>query len=192
MKTIVFLVLTLTSLHLQAQDKPYYYEIPAEPEVYTATTAVARMVDGLGFRYFWATEGLRAEDLQFKPSAEARTSFETVQHIYGLTYVLLNTVQGKPTGANDADLSTFEDYRNATLENIRQASEILKKPGTDLKDLPMVFQRANGNREYPFWNLINGPISDALWHIGQVVTFRRSSGNPLPAGVNVLEGTKRD
>ena len=42
MKTIVFLVLTLTSLHLQAQDKPYYYEIPAEPEVYTATTVFAR------------------------------------------------------------------------------------------------------------------------------------------------------
>ncbi|MCB0600739.1 MAG: hypothetical protein KDC28_05910 [Saprospiraceae bacterium] len=191
MKKLLLVLAVISSLSLYGQDKPYYYEIPPVPETYTATTAVARMVDGLGFRYFWATEGLRDEDLQFKPSAEARTSFETIQHIYGLTFVLLNTAQGKPTGPNDANLTTFAEYRNATLENIRQASEILKQPETDLEELPMAFQRSGGTKEYPFWNLINGPISDALWHVGQVVTFRRSSGNPLPAGVNVLEGTKK-
>jgi len=66
----------------------------------------------------------------------------------------------------------------------------LKKPGVDLEELDMIFQRGNSKNEFPFWNLINGPISDALWHVGQVVTFRRSSGNPFPAGVSVLTGTK--
>jgi len=191
MKLVIIILTAISSISLYSQDRPYYYEIPAAPETYTATTAIARLVDGLGFRYFWATEGLRDEDLLFKPSEEARTSFETIQHIYGLTYVLINTVQGKPTGPSNANLTTFTDYRNATLENIRQASEILKQPETDLEELPMAFQRSGGNKEYPFWNLINGPISDALWHVGQVVTFRRSSGNPLPPGVNVLEGTKK-
>ena len=30
---------------------PYYYEIPAAPEMYSAANVIARMVDGLGFRY---------------------------------------------------------------------------------------------------------------------------------------------
>jgi hypothetical protein len=42
--------------------------------------------------------------------------------------------------------------------------------------------------EFPFWNQINGPISDALWHCGQVVMNRRASGNPLQLGVNVFVG----
>jgi hypothetical protein len=41
---------------------------------------------------------------------------------------------------------------------------------------------------FPFWNQINGPISDALWHCGQVVMNRRASGNPLQKGVNVFIG----
>jgi len=191
MKIIVFALLTLP-LTVIAQEKPYYYEIPEAPGEYSAATVAARLVDGLGFRYFWATEGLREEDLSFKPSEEARTSLETIQHIQGLTKVLLNTVQKKPTGGGNNDLSTFVDFREATLENIRQASEILRKADAHLEEMPMIFQGKDSTREYPFWNLINGPISDALWHVGQVVTFRRSSGNPLPSGVSVLQGTKRD
>ena len=188
---ILILVLLILPLTMDAQDRPYYYEIPAAPADYTAATVAARLVDGLGFRYFWATEGLREEDLNFKPSEDARTAFETIQHIQGLTKVLLNTVQKKPTTGGEDGLTTFTDYREATLENIRQASEILRMADADLEEMPMIFQ-GNSTREYPFWNLINGPISDALWHVGQVVTFRRSSGNPLPSGVSVLQGTKRE
>jgi len=54
----------------------------------------------------------------------------------------------------------------------------------------MIFEQGSNKSEFPFWNLINGPISDALWHVGQVVSFRRGSGNPLPNGVNVLTGVK--
>lgn len=176
-----------------AQDKPYYYEIPAAPENYSPATVVARMVDGLGFRYFWATENLTDEDLSFKPSDDARTSFETLQHINGLTATLLNTVQQKPnTGGGGEAKSSFMELREETLSNIRQASEILKQADILLEELPLIFQGSSSSTEYPFWNMINGPISDALWHVGQVVTFRRSSGNPLPKGVSVLSGTKRD
>ena len=40
----------------------------------------------------------------------------------------------------------------------------------------------------PFWNLINGPFSDIIYHTGQVVAFRRISGNPINPGVNVFVG----
>jgi hypothetical protein len=189
----LFLGLLINSITLiSAQDRAYYYEIPPAPDSYSATSVAARLVDGLGFRYFWATEGLREEDLTFKPSAEARTTYETIQHIHGLTSVLLNTVEKRVSGSGGDQPENFEKLRLTTLDNIQRASEILKDPLSNLEEMPMIFQRSGGNMEYPFWNLINGPISDALWHVGQVVTFRRSSGNPLPSGVSVLSGTKRD
>lgn len=58
----------------------------------------------------------------------------------------------------------------------------------DLVKYKMVFKRESGTRELPFWNEINGPIADALWHVGQVVSLRRSSGNPFNPKVNVLTG----
>jgi len=39
----------------------------------------------------------------------------------------------------------------------------------------------------PFWHIINGPISDALTHIGQINSFRRLAGNPTPKA-NVFVG----
>ncbi len=36
--------------------------------------------------------------------------------------------------------------------------------------------------------MLNGPISDALTHVGQVNSFRRLSGNPV-YGANVFTGT---
>ena len=188
---LILALLLSASISMSAQTKDYYYQIPDTPATYTASTVAARLVDGVGFRYYWATEGLTEKDLQFKPSEEARTSFETLEHIKGLTDVLLNAVNKRPTisGVEQKKLS-FAELREATLKNIQTASEILKNSSANLEDFDMIFQRPNGSSEFPFWNLVNGPISDALWHIGQVVTFRRSSGNPLPQGVNVLQGKK--
>ena len=61
----------------------------------------------------------------------------------------------------------------------------------ELKAFKIVFQRGDNRSEFPFWNQLNGPIADALWHVGQVVTFRRSSGNPMNPKVSVLQGNVR-
>ncbi len=175
-----------------AQDKPYYYQIPDTPATYTAATVAARLVDGLGFRYFWATEGLTENDLAFKPGNDTRTSFETLQHIDGLTKVLLNAVNKKQNAGGAAEKLSFVELRQQTLQQIKEASLILKQPNAMLEDFDMIFERGGSKQVYPFWNLINGPVADALWHVGQVVSFRRSSGNPLPTGVNVLQGIKKD
>lgn len=174
------------------QDLPYY-EIPAYPESFTAETVAARMIDGLGFRYYWATEGLRPEDLAFQPSEGARTSEETIDHILGLTNMILNSVQQLPNGQGGGDApTTFAEKRQRTLENLKTASDILKGGEGTLADYPIVFQRGENRSEMPFWNQINGPIADALWHVGQVVTFRRSSGNPFNSKVSVLSGRVRE
>ena len=81
-----------------------YYEIPANPDTFSAENVVARMIDGLGFRFYWATDGLRPEDLAFRPSPEARTSEETIDHILGLSRVILNAVEQKPNVQTAGDL----------------------------------------------------------------------------------------
>lgn len=192
MKSIFTLALLLTiSLQMSAQDqKDHYYNIPDAPKEYNAGTVVSRMIDGLGFRYYWATYKLRPEDLSYKPSKDARTTEETIDHILGLSQVILNSALKVPNEKPQPEM-TYAEKRKKTLENIRKASAIFKK-SKDLSEYKIVFKREDRTSEYPFWNQINGPISDALWHVGQVVSFRRASGNPFPKGVSVLRGTKRD
>lgn len=190
MKKIFFVSLLFITLSMDAQNKPYYYQIPDTPTTYTAANVAARLVDGLGFRFFWATEGLVQKDLDYRPSEGARSALETIEHINGLTTVLLNAVNKVPSGAASTEKYSFSELRDKILLNIKTASDILKKGDANLEDFDMVFDRPTGKIEYPFWNLINGPIADAIWHVGQVVTFRRASGNPLPNGVNVLTGKK--
>lgn len=178
---------------MTAQDLPYR-QIPDYPTSYSAGTVAARMIDGLGFRYYWATQGLRAEDLAFKPSEEARTQSETLDHILGLSQVILNAALKKPnTGAERDTTLTFDNKRTLTLNNIKQAADILRKaPDSEMVEFKVIFSRGENAVEYPFWNNINGPIADAIWHCGQVVTFRRSSGNPFNSKASVFSGKLRE
>jgi hypothetical protein len=84
----------------------------------------------------------------------------------------------------------FNEIRKITLENFKVASSILRSSSDeDLTLYTLKFKQGGKLIEYPFWNHINGPISDCLWHTGQVVSFRRLSGNPISDKVNLLSGT---
>jgi len=168
-------------------EKLPYYEIPDYPENFTAGTVSARMLDGLGFRYYWATEGLREEDLNYKPSEEARTCGETIDHILGLSIMIVNATLKKANGTDGKESElTFTQKRKQTLSNIKTAAEILRL-SEDVSQYKLIF----GEREIPFWNSINGPIEDAVWHCGQIVLLRRTSGNPYNSGASVFSGKVR-
>ncbi len=199
MKYRLFIVFSFTflSTFVMAQNDNSslpYYKIPEAPKKFTATNVAARMVDGLGFRYFWATEGLRKEDLEFKPSENGRTAEATIDHILGLSRVIVNAVQQKPNiRPAQQETLTFEEKRKQTLLNIKTASDILKSSkAKSFDNFDMVFKSDDRTSTYPFWNVINGPISDAIWHVGQIVSFRRSSGNPFNSKVSVLRGELRN
>ena len=184
MKTGFFCIFMFVSLTAIAQrDSLPYVSFPPAPDHYSAGTVVSRLLDGLGFRYYWATEGLRPVDLTFRPSLQARTSQETLEHIYSLSAMII-TVFGVNQSAAVQNKS-FDELRKATLENFKKASTIVAGySNADMEKLKIDF---NG-QQLPFWNMINGPISDCLWHIGQVVSFRRSSGNPFSNKVEVFLG----
>ena len=183
MKKITLLLAFMTSIGM-AQDKEIlpYYEIPEHADSYTAGSVASRMLDGLGFRYYWATEGLRVEDLEYKPSESGRTSAETIDHLLGLSNFILNSISTEKS-SDSTEVLTFIEKRKQTLLNIKKASEILRT----IDDISQF-----DNDRFPFWNIINGPISDALWHCGQVVMLRRASGNPFNSKVNVFSGKLRE
>jgi len=187
---ILFIVCIMTKAQEPVSDLPYH-QIPDAPEAYSQGSIAARMVDGLGFRYYWATEGLRAEDLQFRPGTDSRTTEETIDHILGLSNVILNSALHKANEGMDTSGFNFEQKRRMTLENLKTAADIFRK-SNDLSEFTVVFKRQDGSSEFPFWNQINGPISDAIWHCGQVVSFRRSSGNPFNSKASVFMGKLRD
>lgn len=185
----ITIILFFGSIFCSAQDKTLpYYEIPDRPPHYTAGTVAARMIDGLGFRFYWATESLRTEDLNYAPGPSTRTSLQTIEHIYGMSIIILNSTTGT-VNETPAPTLPFADMRKQTLLNLKAASDHLKKlSDEEISKLKMVFRRDSQVSEYPFWNELNGPIADCLWHVGQVVSFRRASGNPFSDKVSVLTG----
>lgn len=191
MKSLFVFAACCMTILTYGQDLPFR-EIPAPPSTYSANTVLLRSIQGLGFRYSWATEGLRDVDLAFKPSEDGRTTRETLEHIHGLCGVIANAVVSKPnTSSSSADMS-FSDLRKETLLRLKEAADVLEKDATDFSTQKIIFVSDRGNSEFPMWNLFNGPLEDAVWHVGQIITFRRSSGNPYNSKASVFTGKVRD
>lgn len=190
-----FLALTLT---LNAQNDMNtalpYHEIPEAPQDYTSGNVIARTIDGLGYRYYWASDSLTQKDLNYKPSEDARSLFETLEHLHGLSQVIANAPQNITNIRGGEKVErTYETLRKETLENFKKASDILRgKDAEAVASYEIVFQNGENTFSAPFWNMLNGPIGDALWHAGQLVVMRRASGNPINPKVNVFNGKNRE
>ena len=187
---LLLLMVPFTSF---GQEALPFDEIPPAPEEYTACNVMARTIEGLGFRYRWATEDLTESDLKYQFSESSRTLEETIDHIYGLAETIVNAVEFKPS-VRPLDIGgmTYEEKRSKTLMFLKTSAEILRKSkDSDLNKMNIVFKRGETESSFPFWNHLNGPIADALWHTGQVVASRRASGNPFSSKVSVFMGRVR-
>ena len=184
---LIFLI-SFTSM---AQELPFS-SIQPSAESYSAGTSISRMIQGLGFRYYWATDGLREQDLSYRSTSEAKNTMETIQHIYGLSKTILNTAKNTPSLRPSLKPPlTLEELRGKTLNHLKEAATLFENINeAQLDYLNIIFERGGKQTKFPVWNLINGPISDAIYHTGQVVSFRRTSGNPISKGVNVFLGVK--
>ena len=186
---IYFLLIYVFSLNVSssAQSELPYKEIPSYPANYTQSTVVSRMIDGLGYRYYWATENLRRSDFDFRPDTLARSTFETMEHIYGLSFMILNASKNQVNERRNLFQMTANELRSATLDNLKLASEEIVLVDS-MEELNILFQSSTGRKALPFWHVLNGPLADAIYHTGQMVSFRRTSGNPMNPKVNVFMG----
>ena len=160
----LFLFFIIISGHMQSQDQLPFKSIPKYPDNYKSGNIIQRMIQGLGYRYYWATEGLTDKDLKYRPSNKAMSAFETLEHIYGLAETINNTSLKKVNYRPYRDTpENFESIRRETLNHLQLAA----------------------NR---YSDLSYDEISDAIYHTGQIVSFRRTTGNPMKKGVNVFIG----
>jgi hypothetical protein len=171
-----------------------YKEIPEYPEHYTAGTVLGRIVDGIGFRYRWATQGLTEQELDYRPGKSCRSIHETVTHIHNLVVMATTGLTGQRYSLPEpSETKPFDKLRQATLVDIQKLSEQLKAvPNENFEEMPIRLKLGDDDLDFPFWNAINGPVADALYHVGQVVSYRRAAGNPIDPQVNVFLGKRMD
>jgi len=153
-----------------------YYRIPEAPDSMSATTVLIRLIDGLGFRYRWATEGLRVEDMEFQPCISSMRVWELLAHIHGLLLVSEGFITGKEL--EEITPVGLEERRRKTLEAMVRIREALIELDDEFLGNRM-YSPPWDEREFPIWNLINGPMSDALTHVGQIASWRRINDNPI-------------
>ncbi len=192
---ITLFFITCNSLLMSQSDLDYYHTIPQSPDTLTATTLLVRSIDGLGFRYYHATDGLTVTDLEYTAGNGSRMVIEVLQHLLGLVEMVSNTVHNEPNirPQSSTDSMSYEELRAATLSTLKDARDkALTLTDTELAKCQIIFLRAGETSEYPIWNLINGPLADAMWHTGQIVSHRRAAGNPINPKISVFSGTVRD
>ena len=191
MRNILITLIFLFTLSINAQtdkkeiDLPFS-EIGEYPADFSQANIISRMIEGLGYRYYWATKSLTENDLNYKSSEDARSTIQIIEHIYSLTMMISSSFEKKEFKFTSVTYN-YDELRTKTLLKLKYIHDELRS-NPDFSQLFIKFERGGTKMEFPFWNQINGPISDALWHCGQVVMNRRSSGNPLHSDVNVFVG----
>ncbi len=107
--------------------QPTFESIGDYPEAYTAENVLIRLISGLGYRYYWATKDLSERDINYRPSPEASSCSETLEHIYSLTQTTKNVIFDIPNvrPQEDSNMNHIQ-LREATLNTLHLAVEHLK------------------------------------------------------------------
>jgi len=108
--------------------------------------------------------------------------------LYDLSNMMLRLTKTDFKQEMEKEKMTFAEMRRQTLLNFQAFSDRIQSS----KELSEFTIRKAGEITVPFLNIINGPISDVIWHAGQVSSFRRSSGNPINSKANHFSGTVRE
>jgi len=164
----------------------YFVQIPETPSEINSTNCIARMIDGIGFRYYWATKDLINSDFLFSPGNGSMNLTELNLHIYDLAYITHKTF-GLTATYQKESFKNFITTRKEILSLYEAVSIHLKSIESDQSLNKYKVNPKSLNGEFPFWYLINGHIADCLTHIGQITSWRRIAGNPQPK-TNVFLG----
>jgi len=168
-----------------------YAAIPEPPEEYNATTVLSRLMDGLGFRYHWATDGLTEEELDYRPEPACRSIKEILHHIHNIVDMVEHSLKGERYQLPEPSLPDGLDVRAATLASIERVSTNLRTAEPSrIAEWHTLFRMGDQDLQFPFWNTINGTMSDAIYHVGQVAAYRRPAGNPIDPNANPLLGVR--
>jgi hypothetical protein len=162
-----------------------FRSLPPGPESVTGSAVFVRLVEGIGFRFFWATESLRENDLSFRSTPETMSIADQAGHVLELTAWVAVAAGAIPAGPQGPESPLpFPEVRRRVLEIL----SLLRARFAGMSDEEIGTIRI-GSRAGPVpWpHLVNGPLADALTHVGQIAVLRRANGNPVPKA-NVFLG----
>ena len=152
-----------------------YRFIPDPADNVTATNVIVRMVDALAFRYKWSLEGLSDEHLLYRASSDSMSLKELLEHIYYLTTLLYKCfVKQKDFSESAESIDYIKEKTLVLLKDIRDTLATID----DKKLSECNFKPRKTGDEIPFWYFLNGPLADALTHVGQINFLRRLAANP--------------
>jgi hypothetical protein len=198
MRLLLFITLTMyiNLLHAQKNDSIMnlpYMEIEDYPSNNNSGAIMQRLTDGLGYRYYWATEGLTTEELNYTADNDSRSIRKTLEHIHSLASSVKSFSEGKVIQRGPStEVLSFAELREETLLSLKGASKNFSTMSDEtLYSLKVKFKRGERSSEFEMWHIVNGQISDAIYHVGQVVYNRRAAGNPVDPGMNVFMGRNR-
>jgi hypothetical protein len=159
--------------------------LPPGPATVTGSAVLVRMVEGIGFRFLWATESLRDADLSFRPTPETMNIDELARHVLGLaTWVAVAAGALPEAPQAPGPAASFPEVRQRVLDVLAR----LHARFAAMRDDEIAAIRISPREEsWPWPHLVNGPLADALTHIGQINVLRRANGNPTPKA-NVFLG----
>ena len=159
----------------------FFKEINEYPDAFSGANALQRLTEGLGFRYYWGTEDLSESDLSYAAGNDNRNMYETLDHIRYMAVFIANTLEGKQTSFPEPTSGLpFPELRKETLDKLILIRNLFASTTDEDLAAQKIKILANGNSlETAIWHLINGPVLDLGYHIGQIIMMRRSNGNPI-------------
>lgn len=153
-----------------------FHRMPDPHRAVTAGAVLGRLVESVGFRFRWATEGMRDADLPYKPAPDCMTHAELLFHIHDLL-VSAGRTAGLPPEPELPEPAPSDLLRARVLDLcVRLSGKLTSMSENELSGCTP-----------RLWNMINGPVADCLTHIGQVLSWRRLAGAP-PAAADYFRG----
>jgi hypothetical protein len=166
------------------RDVAPFQTVPDPPALPGGGAVLGRMADGIGLRFRWATENMEGVDLAFRPAADCMTLGELLAHMVELLFWVAESVGLEPR----RDLKDSSDYAHVRgrVMDLAASFSARFKGMTDAEVAACSITSSRGDTQ-PVWNIVNGPLSDSLTHIGQILSWRRIAGSPA-AQADVFRG----
>lgn len=141
-----------------------YSEIPKYPRKSTTGIVMAKLIDELGYKYYWVTDSLLNDELKytFNSSNLPRVLLKSVHQI---SESIVNcTSEAEIKQGKKIEEFSFADYRINTLLNLKGASNNIIENGEASLFLN--------------WDLFIKSIASSDAYCDQIIQFRENNGNP--------------
>lgn len=164
------------------------YEITSAPtNEFSATNVLARMVDSIILGHHLAAEGLTEKEVGFRPVEGSMNMEESLIRIHGMSLFTLRFLS--QTQTLKKEVPSYTDFMEQSLDYYTTLSQYLKNASDqDLENSSQTNPRTGF--EFTAWHFIICPLADCLKHIGQIISWRRISGNPQLPIANFFEGVR--